>query len=97
MLERVNVVPPVLVSVTVFALLTVPTNWLENVRLVADKLTAGAVTPVPVRPMLCGLPDALSAIATVPVRVPLAVGLNVTLIVQFPPAATEPPQLFVAV
>jgi hypothetical protein len=28
-------------------------------------------------------------------RLPSAVGVNVTLIVQFPPAATEEPQLFV--
>ena len=90
-------VVPVFVSVAVFALLVVPTNWLENARLVADKLTPGAVTPVPVRLMRCGLPDALSVIVTVPVRVPVVVGLNVTLIVQFPPAATELPQLFVAV
>jgi hypothetical protein len=94
MLERVNVVPPVLVSVTVFALLTVPTNWLENVRLVAAKLTAGAATPVPLRLMLCGLPDALSVIVIVPVRVPLAVGVNVMLMLQLPPAGSELPHVF---
>lgn len=37
----------------------------------------------------------LSVMASVAARAPVAVGVNVTLIVQFPPAATEVPQLFV--
>ena len=41
--------------------------------------------------------EALSLIVTVPVRVPVAVGLKVTLMVQLPPAATELPQLLVSV
>jgi hypothetical protein len=49
--------------------------------------------PVPVSFTDWGLPEALSAILRVPVRVPEAVGVNVTLIVQFPPAAREVPQL----
>jgi hypothetical protein len=32
--------------------------------------------PVPVRVMICGLPAALSVSARVPVRVPVALGLN---------------------
>ena len=56
------------------------------------RLTAGA-PPVPVRVTDCGLPVALSLMATVAVRVPGAVGAKVTLIVQLPPAATELPQL----
>src|SRR5712691_12342229 len=51
----------------------------------------GAVTvksqPVPVNGTVCGLPAALSVIVSVPVRAPTAVGANVTLIVQFAPAA----------
>jgi hypothetical protein len=43
--------------------------------------------PVPVRETLCGLPAALSVTVTLAVRVPIAVGLNVTLIVQLAPAA----------
>ena len=39
---------------------------------------------------------ALSLIVTVPVRVPAAVGLKVTLMAQLPPAATELPQLSVS-
>src|SRR5712664_3164275 len=46
--------------------------------------------PVPVRDTVCGLPDALSVIVRVPVREPTAVGVNVTLIVQFAPAANVP-------
>lgn len=38
--------------------------------------------PVPVRLEVCGLPVALSATLSVPVRVPTAVGVNTTLIVQ---------------
>ena len=37
----------------------------------------------------------MSAMLSVPVRVPVAVGVNVMLIVQFKPPATELPQLFV--
>jgi hypothetical protein len=47
--------------------------------------------PVPVRAAVCGLPGALSATLTEAERDPEAVGLNVTLIVQVPPAATVPP------
>jgi hypothetical protein len=42
-----------------------------------------------------GLPARLFVTVTVPVIVPVDVGLNVTLITQLAPAATEPPQLFV--
>jgi hypothetical protein len=37
---------------------------------------------------LCGLPVALSVIATEALRAPVAVGLKVTLIEQFAPAAS---------
>src|SRR5438552_1226662 len=37
--------------------------------------------------MICGLPPALSASDSVPVRAPEAVGVKVTLMVQFAPAA----------
>ena len=52
---------------------------------------AGAVTwkshPVPVSGIDCGLPAASSETVSVPVRAPVAVGVNVTLIVQVPVAA----------
>jgi len=46
--------------------------------------------------MECGLPGALSVMVTEAKREPAAVGVKVTLMVQFPLlAATELPQLFV--
>ncbi len=97
MLLIVSGAVPLLVSVTACAALVLPTCWLPKLRLVGERVTAGAVgaTPVPVRLTLCGLPAALSVIDTVPVRVPVAVGVNVTLIVQLAAAATDAPQVFV--
>jgi hypothetical protein len=57
---------------------------------------AGAAAPVPLRGTVCGLPLALSAIETDAVRVPLAAGLKMTLIVQLAPAATVLPQVLVS-
>jgi len=53
----------------------------------------GAVTamPVPVSGMVCGLPAASSVMVITPVRVPVAVGVKVTVMVQVPPAATVAP------
>jgi hypothetical protein len=51
--------------------------------------------PVPSKKTVCGLPTALSVTAIAPLRVPAAVGVNVTLMVQLPPAATKLPQVFV--
>src|SRR5208282_1140618 len=82
---------PVLLSVTVWVALGVPTLLLKGLVVVTPAMGA---LPVPVRLMLCGLPLALSAILTEAVRLPSAAGLNVTLKVQLPPfAATELPQV----
>ena len=88
---------PVLVSVTVCAALGVLSCWLANVRVVADKLTAGAaaVVPLPVRLTVWGLPVALSVKVMVPGWLPVAVGVKVTVMVQLAPAATEVPQVLV--
>src|SRR5207244_894316 len=51
--------------------------------------------PIPDNATVVGLADALLVIATEPVRVPAAVGRNVTLIVQLPPAARLAPQVLV--
>jgi len=51
--------------------------------------------PVPLSVTVWGLPAALSVIVSVPVRLPVAVGVKVTLIVQLEPAATEPAQVLV--
>jgi hypothetical protein len=53
------------------------------------------VVPVPERLTECGLPVALSEIVTDAMRLPLAEGLKVTLIVQAAPAVTLEPQLLV--
>jgi len=98
MLVMVSAALPVLVTVTDWDPLVVFKVWPANVRLDADKLTVGAgmVVPVPLSVKECGLPAALSVMVTEAARAPVAVGVNVTLIVQFPLfAATELPQLFV--
>ena len=93
-LERLRAALPLLVRVAVSAALVVPTDWLPKERLAGERLTAAAV-PVPERPSVWGLPEALSAILTEAVRLPVAVGVKVTPIVQLAPAATELPQLLV--
>src|SRR5438876_11168640 len=55
----------------------------------------GTGLPVPLRFTVCGLPLALSIIVRVPVALPLTMGWNVTLIVQFAAAANTAGQLFV--
>ena len=52
--------------------------------------------PVPVSGTVRGLPFALSVIVMVPVRAPVAVGVNVTLIVQVIPAGSDAPHVFVS-
>lgn len=55
----------------------------------------GVVTPLPVSVIVCGEPATLEVIETEPLRVPDAVGENVTLIEQLAPAASVPTQLLV--
>jgi hypothetical protein len=97
MLVMVNAAVPGLVSVTVCAALGVLTIWLPNARPEGDKLATGpdAGVPVPVRLTVWGLFAALSVKVIAAVRVPVAVGVNVTLIVQLPPTTTKLPQVFV--
>ena len=52
-------------------------------------------TPLPVSETDSGLSEASSVIVTDAVRVPVAVGVKVTWIVQLAPTATEPPQVLV--
>ena len=72
-----------LVSVTIFGTLWVPTVWLPKLRLVGTSFTTVAV---PVRGTDCGLPGALSVKLKLAVRVPLDLGVNATVTVQFAPA-----------
>ena len=60
---------------------------------VIEGATADVVEPTPVSEIVCGLLEALSVRVSVPVRVPAAVGVNFTLIVQLVPGATELPQV----
>ena len=86
---------PVFLSVTLCALLLVPTGSDEKVSEVAERLATGPL-PVPVRLMVWVAGLALSVRVTEPVRVPVAVGLKVTLIEQEEDAATLDPQVFVS-
>src|SRR5437016_2226284 len=81
----VKAAAPVFVSVTVIGALVVASSWLPKSRLVGANPTPGAV-PFPLSVMICGLPPALSVSDSVPVRAPEAVGVKVTLMVQFAPA-----------
>jgi hypothetical protein len=91
-LVRFRVALPVLVNVTGCGELEVPTVWLPNERLVGDTLTTGAV-PFPERATVWGLLGSESVRVTVALRLPLAVGLKVTLIEQLLPPARLEPQL----
>lgn len=81
------------VKFAVLALLVEPTNVPPNVMLEGNAVIAN--TPVPVKLTVCGLPLALSENVNVPLTVPATVGVNVTLVVHFAPAATELPHVFV--
>ena len=50
---------------------------------------------MPFRVTFCGLPGALSVIDKVAVRVPVCVGVKITLIRQLATGSTEPPQVLV--
>jgi hypothetical protein len=83
------------------------TAWLAKLRLVGERLTAGEVAvpepdgldaepvAVPERLIVWGLPLALSVMLSEADRLPLAVGLKVTLIVQLLPSPTKLLQLLV--
>jgi uncharacterized membrane protein len=75
--------------------LEVPTSRLLKTKLPGERVIAGALIPMPVRETVCGLPTALSEIVMAPLRVPVAVGVNVTKILQLDNAASPVPQLFV--
>ena len=90
MLWLVRAALPLLVSVTVRAELVVLIWWFPKLKLVGLRLTTGADTVVPelLNATECGLPDALSVIAKLALRLPSAVGVKVTLMVQEAPAAS---------
>lgn len=96
-LVMVSAAVPLLVRVIVWAPLVVPTFWLPKFTLLGLSVTAGAgaVVAVPESATVCGLPGASSLMLMLAVRVPAAVGVKVTLIVQLPEAATVAPQVVV--
>lgn len=72
-------------SVTVVAALVVPTTWFLNETVVGDTLTA--LTPLPLRGTVCGLPLPSSATLSVSVLGPSRLGVKVTEILQLAPEA----------
>ena len=85
-----------MLTTIVWAALVLPTFTLAKVKVPGfTPMTAAAAVPTPFRAADCGLCGALSATARVPVCVPAAVGLKVTLMEQFAPAASCAPQLLV--
>ena len=89
---------PMLFTVTVCAALVVDNVWPVKVRLLAVRLTVGPL-PAPVRLTDCWLPGkslVLSVMIKVAVRLPVALGLKVTLTVQLVPPANELPQVVVS-
>jgi hypothetical protein len=81
-----------LVRVNTFAAVVVPTVVDAKARLAG--VNVAWAMPVPVRGTDCGLLFALSVIVIAPVRVPVAVGVKFTSILQFLPAASVAPQGF---
>src|ERR1035437_2073806 len=92
----VNAAVPLLVSVTCWAALLLPTTWLVKESDEGLNATWGtAACPVPKMLIDCGEPVALSVTLSFPPRVPAAVGAKVTAIMQLAPTATEEPQVLV--
>jgi hypothetical protein len=73
----------------------VPTSVLGNVSVLEVNVACGAV-PVPVRAAVCGEPVALSTTDIEALRLPAEAGVNVTVMVQLAPAASEVPQLLLS-
>jgi hypothetical protein len=94
--ETVAVAFPVFV-ITMDCVLLVPATMLPNKSddALAFSVADGTAVAVPLNETSCGLDAALSVNVTAPVRVPVAVGENVTEIVQLPPAARLVAQLLV--
>lgn len=79
---------PEFVMVTLWDALVEPTETPLKVNVEGEEATTGPL-PVPLKLTACGLPGALSVMATNAVRVPIAVGEKITLILQLPAAGRE--------
>jgi hypothetical protein len=93
--EMVRAAVPGFDSVMGSAAAAVPTVVLGKASGFGLSTACGAV-PVPVRAAVCGEPMALSATATEALSPPAEAGVNVTVIVQVAPAASEVPQVLVS-
>jgi hypothetical protein len=94
-LLMVRLAVPVLLTVSARGALLAPTAVPGKLRPTEDNAAIGAI-PVPLMGAVCGLPDALSLIFTFDERLPVLVGLNVTLIVQLALAASDAGQVLVS-
>ena len=72
-----------------------PTSCAGKVKEVGERLACGAL-PVPVSAIVSGSPWVLAFMVTAPVRVPIAVGVKVTLRVQLAPAARLALHVFIS-
>src|SRR5438132_33702 len=94
MLVKFHAAVPVSLRLSCCHALVLPALWALKVRRVGLSLTPGPVAvPLPVRLTVWGLLPALSVMVRAPVRVPVTVGVKLTLMVQLPPAATDVPQV----
>ena len=79
-----------LVSVIVFVALGTSTCWVPKLRLAGENV-GDAMMPLPERFTFCGLFEAVSTIISVPVRVPVWLGVNTTPMTQFALGASVVP------
>jgi hypothetical protein len=93
MLVMVSAAVPGFDSVMGRAVAEVPTVVLGKASGFGLRTACGAV-PVPVSATVCGEPVALSTTDREAVRLPDAVGVKVTVMMQLAPAASDVPQLF---
>jgi len=85
--------PPFL-SVTVCVVADVPSGTSPKLTVNGERVAEGAeLLPVPLRATDCGVPAALSATVRLAERLPVVVGVSVTLMIQLAPAATLEPQV----
>jgi hypothetical protein len=96
MVVKVSGAVPGFDRVTVCVASATPTSVEANVSEVGENEISGTPVPVPDNVADCVEPvvlPALSVTVTLALRLPAAFGVNVTVIVQFVPAATEVPQV----
>jgi hypothetical protein len=93
MLLIVRLAVPVLLTVTACGVPLDPTNTPAKLRPTGGDRLITPATPVPLIGTVCGLPVALSTSFTSDDRLPVLVGVKVTLIVQLAFAASDPGQL----